>query len=99
MKPETTCGRSKGITFYRHHVEARVELRVVGEDALSVPLRFIDVIRRTHTTLDVLQESRTDDYWNIDGDRILSAPWTVFYAVHNINWKNHQTDTRGPGSG
>ena len=39
---------------------------------------YIDVTRVTHTTLDVLQESRIDDYWNIDGARDLSDSWTGF---------------------
>ena len=32
----------------------------------------------THTNLDVKQEKRIDDYWNIDGSRDLSDLWTVF---------------------
>ena len=32
--------------------------------------------RTTHTNLDVKQERRIDDYWNIDGSRDLSDPWT-----------------------
>ena len=28
--------------------------------------------------LDVKQERRIDDYWNIDGSRDLSVPWTGF---------------------
>ena len=39
---------------------------------------FFDVTRATHTTLDVMQESRINDYWNIDGSRDLSASWTGF---------------------
>ena len=31
-----------------------------------------------HTNLDVKQEKRIDDYWNIDGSRDLSRPWTGF---------------------
>ena len=31
--------------------------------------RYIDVSRTTHTNLDVMQESRIDDYWYIDGSR------------------------------
>ena len=34
--------------------------------------------RTTHTNLDVKQEKRIDDYWNIDGSRDLSDPWTGF---------------------
>ena len=39
---------------------------------------YIDVTRATHTALDVLQESRIDDCWNIDGSRDLSDSWTGF---------------------
>ena len=42
------------------------------------PLKYIDVSRTTHTNLDVKQEKRMDDYWNIDGSRDLSDPWTGF---------------------
>ena len=38
----------------------------------------VDVSRTTHTNLDVKQEKRIDDYWNIDGSRDLSDPWTGF---------------------
>ena len=41
-------------------------------------LKYIDVTRTTHTNLDVKQEKRIDDYWNIDGSRDLSDPWTGF---------------------
>ena len=34
--------------------------------------------RTTHTNLDVKQEKRIDDYWNIDGSRDLSDLWTGF---------------------
>ena len=37
-----------------------------------------DVSRTTHTNLDVKQEKRIDDYWNLDGSRNLSDPWTGF---------------------
>ena len=42
------------------------------------PLKYIDVSRTTCTSLDVKQEKRIDDYWNVDGSRDLSDPWTVF---------------------
>ena len=35
-------------------------------------LKHIDVSRTTRTNLDVKQEKRIDDYWNIDGSRNLS---------------------------
>ena len=43
-----------------------------------MPLIYIDVSRTTRTNLDVEQEKRIDDYWNIDGSRDLSGSWTGF---------------------
>ena len=63
---------------YRHHVEPRVKLYTLKEESFLIPLKKFDVTRITHTTLDVLQGSRIDDYWNIDGSRDLSDSWTGF---------------------
>ena len=62
----------------RHHVEPRVKLYLPREESFPVPLKYIDVSRTTHTNLDVMQESRIDDYWDIDGSRDLSDSWTGF---------------------
>ena len=67
-----------GNFIYRHHVEPRVKLYSPKEESFPVPLKYIDVSRTTHTNLDVKQERRIDDYWNIDGSRDLSDPWTGF---------------------
>ena len=67
-----------GSFMYRHHVEPRVKLYSPREESFPIPLRYIDVSRTTHTNLDVKQEKRIDDHWNIDGSRDLSDPWTVF---------------------
>ena len=61
----------------RHHVKPRVKLYSPREESFPVPLKYIDVSRTTHTNLDVKQEKRIDDYWNIDGSRDLSDSWTV----------------------
>ena len=63
---------------YRHHVEPRVKLYSPREESLPIPLNYIDVSRSTHTNLDVKQERRTDDYWNIDGSTDWSDSWTGF---------------------
>ena len=55
--------------IYRHHVEPRVKLYPPREESFPIPLKYIDVSRTTHTNLDVKQERRIDDYWNIDGSR------------------------------
>ena len=60
----------------RHHVEPRVALYSSRKESFPIPLKYIDVTRTTHTNLNVKQEKRIDDYWNIDGSRDLSDPWT-----------------------
>ena len=67
-----------GSFIYRHHVEPRVKLYSPREESFPIPLKYIDVSRTTHMNLDVKQEKRIDDYWNIDGSRDLSDPWTGF---------------------
>ena len=67
-----------GNFMYRHHVEPGVKLYSPREESFPIPLKYIDVSRTTHTNLDVKQEKRIDDYWNIDGSRDLSDPWTGF---------------------
>ena len=67
-----------GNFIYRHHVEPRVALYSPREESFTIPLKYFDVTRTTHTNLDVKQEKRIDDYWNIDGSRDLSDPWTGF---------------------
>ena len=67
-----------GNFMYRHHVEPRVKLYSPREESFPIPLKCIDVSRTTHTNLDLMQESRIDDYWNIDGSRDLSDSWTGF---------------------
>ena len=67
--------------IFRHHVEPRVKLYSPREESFSTPLKYIDVSRTTHTNLDVKQEKRIDDYWNIDGSRDLSDPWTGFIHI------------------
>ena len=67
------------------------------KNPLSFPLKYIGVSRNTRTNLDVKQEKRIDDYWNIDWSRDLSDPWTGF-TQFLICWKkNLQTDLCGPG--
>ena len=67
-----------GNFIYRHHVEPRVKFYSPREESFPIPLKFIDVSRTTRTNLDVKQERRIDDYWNVDGSRDLSDSWTGF---------------------
>ena len=72
----------EGSFIYRHHVET--------SSSALVPLRYIDVVRRTDATLDVLQASRIDEYWNIDVDRDFIGILDSFHAVHNGKWENYR---------
>ena len=76
-----------GNLIYRHHVEPRVKLYSPREESFPIPLKCIDVSRTAHTNLDVKQEERIDDCWNVDGSRDLSAPWTGFHSVYSIGRK------------
>ena len=67
-----------GNSIHRHHVEPRVKRYSPREESFPVPLKYIDVSRTTHTNLDVKQEKRIDDYWNIEGSRDLSDSGTGF---------------------
>ena len=78
IQGESNIDFMSGSFIYRHHVEPRVKLYSPREESFPIPLKYIDVSRTTHTNLDVKQEKRIDDYWNIDGSRDLSDPWTGF---------------------
>ena len=67
-----------GNFIHRHHVEPRVKLYSPREESFPIPLKYIDVSRTTRTNLDVKQEKRIDEYWNIDWSRDLSDSWTGF---------------------
>ena len=74
-----------GEFIYRHHVELRVKLYMPREESFLIPLKYIDVTRTTHTSLDVLLEQNIDDCWNVDGDRGLSDTWTGFTRFFFLN--------------
>ena len=82
--------RCTAVTF-----EPRVKLYSPREESFPVPLKYIDISRTTHTNLDVIRESRTDDHWNIDGSIDLSDSWTGFTQFTN-QVRNLQKDICGP---
>ena len=71
-------GSIQGNFINRHHNKPRVQLFVPKEETFHSPLKHIDVTRSTHTDLDVLQEKRIDDYWNVDPSKHLSDSWRGF---------------------
>ena len=64
-----------------------VKLYSPREESFPIPLKYIDVSRTTHANLDVKQEKRIDDYWNIDGSRDLSDYWTGFTQFISLEEK------------
>ena len=76
-----------GNFIYRYHVEPRVKLYSPREESFPIPLKYIDVSRTTHTNLDVKQEKRIDDCWNIDESRELSDYWTGFTQLISLEEK------------
>ena len=46
--------------------------------SFPIPMKYIDITRTTHTSLDVLSEKQIGDYRNVDGERELSDAWTGF---------------------
>ena len=51
------------------------------------PRKYIDVVRRTNTTLEVLLECRLNDCWIVDGDRMLLGPRTGFTQFTTLSEK------------
>ena len=74
-----------GNFIYRHHVEPRVKLYSPREESFPIPLKYIDVSRTTCANLDVKQEKRIDNNWNVDWSRDLSDPWTGFTHFRRKN--------------
>ena len=51
------------------------------EEAFSIPLKSVDVVRHTQTHWDIQQEHKIDDYWNVHSERTLSKlrpGWMIF---------------------
>ena len=88
-----------GTCICRPHDEPGVTLHVPNEESFPIPLVYIDVVRRTNTTWDVLLEGRIDDYWNVDGGREpIGAQESVFTQFTILSERSPHTDTRDPGS-
>ena len=78
-----------GNFIYRRHVELRVKLYSPREESFPIPLKKIDVSRTTCTNLDVKQERRIDDYWNIDRSRLLDRFRSVYFKRRETSRRIH----------
>ena len=77
-------------------ITLKPESNISREESFPIPLKYIDVSRNTQTNLDVKQEKRIDDNWNIDGSRDLSDLWTGFTRFILLD-ENLLADICGPG--
>ena len=68
----------QGDFTHRHQIELTVQFFVPREESFPTSLKYIDVIKSPHTDLDVAQEKRIYDYWDVDKNRNLSDSWTAF---------------------
>ena len=57
------------------------------EESFPIPLKYIDMTRATYTNLDVLQEKRIDDCWNVGANRSLSDSSKGFRKFTVLNEK------------
>ena len=97
LKPGGSHGRFKRNFIYRHHIEPRVPLYVPKEETFPIPPKYIDVTTATYTNLDVLQEKRIDDYWNVERESKFIRFLERIHKVHFFCEKNLQRDTCGLG--
>ena len=77
-KHEMISGPFRETSFTDITLGRESKLHTPREETLPIPLKHVYVTRATHTTLDVMQESRIDVYWNIDGSWDLSDSWSGF---------------------
>ena len=73
-----TFGPCRETSYHAITLNPESKLYSPREESFPIPLKYIDVSRTTCTNLDVKQEKRINDYWNIDGSRDLTYYWTGF---------------------
>ena len=77
----------QGDFIYPQHNEPRVQICLPKEETFPIPLKYIDVTGSTHADLDVMQEKRLDDYWDVDANRNLSDSWKGFTQFTSLKEK------------
>ena len=78
LKPVPTFGRFKGTSSIVITMNLEFNSLCRRKKHWNIPLKYIDVTRSTCIDLDVMQEKRVDDCWNVDSNRSLSDSWKGF---------------------
>ena len=86
-KTQPVMMRKRKMTSGRPQQNSFIVITVYRESncTFPLPMKYIDVTRTTHTSLDVLMEKLIEDYWNVDGERELSDAWTSFTRFILLN--------------
>ena len=74
----------KGEFIFRHHVEPRVQHYSPREESFPIPMKYSDVTRNTHTSLDVMMEKNMMiiGTWM---EKEISDAWTGFTRFILLN--------------
>ena len=93
----------QGDLLIRHHRQLRSEMFVPTDDNTPIPVKYLDVMRQTKTSLESPSEKIISDYWTVPtvnqtgdsepADRELSEPWTgqtVFYLLRQPPPEGHE---------
>ena len=78
LQLEMICGPFQAILFTVITWNPESNCMCREEAPFPTPLKYSDVTRATSTSLVVMLEKNTNDYWNVDRDRELSDTWTGF---------------------
>ena len=66
LKPMPTSGRSKVTSSIAITMILEFSSSCRGKKTFTIAQKYIDATRSTRTDLDVMQEKRVDNYWNVD---------------------------------
>jgi len=83
---------TNGTVVVRHHHVPRTNLLTPSDPECPLPTKYIDVTRKTYTSIETEAEKCVDDFWNVDGNKALSEEWTgktIFEILHFPPKKNH----------
>ena len=83
---------TSGTVLVCHHRVPRTNLFTPSDPECPLPTKYLDVTRKTYTSIETEAEKCVDDLWNVDGNKALSEEWigkTIFEILHFPPKKNH----------
>ena len=83
---------TNGNVLVCHHRVPRTNLFTPTDPECPLPTKYLDVTRRTYTSIETEAESCVEDFWNMNGNRALSEEWvgkTIFEVLNFPPKKNY----------